>query len=399
MVTFKDIHTQFFPFLSQFDIPIQSLLQKVDLTNVSPRWKLDVQNLFYILIGIMKSLHNSISFGYFFEWFYPEHMRLVQQTLRIYPEDVEIHKALLKFCSELTNNITHRLKLDNINGFIIFKECCPIIADLLHIQENYVQNLGAPTSLSLYPEKVAQCYSLLKNTLQILVNTMTGNYVHFGVLDLYNDTCYVQISKMAFDRIFSLNMEDLPKYKTTEKMIYQFIHAFVKYHSELAFINYDLKRLLGILSMLKLGVSSETSDVIILCCNAVDELILFIVKERLKSKQKITVQQSITQFLAEGSRLLFEITEIFIRTMCYEDGDYMHAIANPLFSLTLLNKELFDRAKEPILAGEKLESARTRLFEELHALFDEVNFTLDSGDRGKFTSNFAKFRTNIKGIV
>ncbi len=397
---YQDIHTQFFPFLSQFDGPTQSLLSsKLDPVQVTPRWKLDVQSLFYILIGVAQALRTPANFSYFFEWIYPEHFRLMQQTLRLYPADLEIHNALQKFLKELTSNSAHRLKLDNINGFVIFKECCPIIADLLQIQESYASTMPDMTAMAQFPEKVATCYKMLRNTIDILVNIMVGNYVHFGLLELYNDNCFVLISQLAFRRIFAMNMEELPKYKNAERSVYRFLQEFLKYHTEMAFNNYDSKMIAAIIGLTKLGLTGESSEVVMMCSVGLDEFLLFIVKERFKSKQRPRLQTAITQFLNDSSGLLLETTETILRLVCYEEGEYMHTLANPLFSLILLNRELFDRAKEPVLASERSAAVRTRIFEELQKLFVDIKFSLDSSERNKFVINFSKFKASIRGVL
>ena len=228
---------------------------------------------------------------------------------------------------------------------------------------------------------------------------MTGNYVHFGVLELYNDNCFVVLSRMAFQRILALNMEELPKYKSAEKTVYTYIQEFLKFHSELALLNYECKTVMIIVNLTKLGLGTESSEIITSCCSALDEFLLFIVRERFKSKQKLALQQAITLFLNEATPLLLEINETLFRMACFEEGDYMYAVANPLFTLMLLNKALFEQVKGPVLESEKSASARERLFEELQKLFEGVTFSLEGGDRNKFLSNFTKFKASIRGIV
>ncbi len=399
LVICQDIQAQFFPFLSQFDGPIQSLLSsKLDPLQVTPRWKLDVQSMFYILIGIARALHTPASFSYFFEWIYPEHFRLMQQTLRLYPANLEIHNALQKFLKELTSNATQRLMLDNINGFVIFKGCCPIIADLLQVQESYAGTMPDVTAMAQFPEKTATCYKMLRNIIDILVNIMVGNYVQFGLLELYNDNCFVLLSQLTFRRIFATNMGELPKYTNAEQSVYCFLQDFLKCHTEMAFNNYDSSMIAAIIKLTKLGLTSESSEVVTMCSDGLDEFLLFIVKERLKSKQRPRLQTAITRFLNDCSGLLLETTETILHMVCYEEGKCVHTLVDPLFSLILLDRELFDRAKEPVLAGERSATVRARIFEELQKLFADVKFNLDSGERSKFVKNFYKFKATSAGF-
>eukprot|EP00826_Nyctotherus_ovalis_P003165 TRINITY_DN1063_c0_g1_i7.p1 TRINITY_DN1063_c0_g1~~TRINITY_DN1063_c0_g1_i7.p1 ORF type:complete len:408 (-),score=111.26 TRINITY_DN1063_c0_g1_i7:175-1398(-) len=399
LLTHKELHTHLLPFLMQFNGPIQTLLRDVRADQINSRWKLDVQNLFYIMIGIMKALDDAAKFGAFFDWLYPENMRLFQQVLNICPNELEVNKALLKFLKELTNNAAHRLRLDNINGFVIFKECCPIIINIVNIQKSAFASLSESSVAALYPDRVAELYKLLRNELQVVDNVVKGGYVQFGILQVYSDESFVAVSKALLEQVFSLDIKELPKYKSIETTVYLFILNFLKNHCELYFTYDNDKLKIGVLTLLKLGLESESNDVRNTSCYAIKSIITFIFNERLKVRMRVDMQHRINKLLSETSNLFLEITMIALRISCYEEIEGAYALGELIYSLIILDKGLFDKAKELVLERERYMRTKERMFEELQKLFDGVEFTLQLSDSDKFGKNFATFRANIKGII
>jgi len=394
----KDLHTHLLPFLLQFDNPIQTLLTNI-ITPLTSRWKLDVQNMFYILIGIMRALDEINKFNIFFEWFYPNTMKLFQNMLNMCPEEVKIHKALLKFMKELTNNATHRLKLDNVNGFIIFKECCPLITTIINMQKPFFATLADSSAAAIYQERVAELYKFLKYELVILTNIIRGGYVQFGILPIYNDNSFAVISKLLFEQILSFDIKELHKYKSVENAVYQYTGAFLKTHSDLYFDYEDIKLKIGILTLLKLGLETENYSLRTLCSYSLKSIIKFILDERFKARTRMDVQEKIHKLLNSALSLFLNITEIAFKTACYEEVENIYALSELVFLLIALDKGLFDNTREIILAGERLVRTRERMDEELQRLFEGVNLTSQATDLEKFTKNFIAFRSNIKGIV
>ena len=62
-------------------------------------------------------------------------------------------------------------------------------------------------------------YKIILYALEIVNNTITGNYVNFGVFTLYNDTCFVDVCKLLFQLIVTSNLEEL-KVRGKENFIF-----------------------------------------------------------------------------------------------------------------------------------------------------------------------------------
>lgn len=391
LAIYQDVHTQLFPFLTSFDFTIQKLFaQQIQID------RLDIQRLLYMLLGVARAVHSPANFTYFFEWLYPENFKAIQQLLKLLPNDPESHIALIKFLKQLTTNYNNRLRLDNLNGFIIFKECCPIVTDLLQIHANIVNNYIAQ---GVYQEKAAFCFKLLTNIIEIILNAMTGNYILFGVLEVYNDTSFIIVSRLLLQRILSINADELSKYKKAEAKVFQFVQELLKKHSEITLVNSDTKTLVLLLNLIKVGLCSENSEVITCCCSGFDDFVGFIVKERYKIKRKMQLQQVISDFLGASAEILQQIAEMLLKIACYEEGEYIYQLSHPLFSIIMLNKDLFAGAKEHLIANERLEETRLHIREELQKLIEEVEINIEAENKDKFMSKFAKFRNNIRSIL
>ena len=77
-----------------------------------------------MLRGIFKGAPNHGSFSRVFDWFYPIHFQIIENSLKNFIADEETVYLIFKFASDLLDNSHNRLKFDtwSVNGLVIFKE-------------------------------------------------------------------------------------------------------------------------------------------------------------------------------------------------------------------------------------------------------------------------------------
>lgn len=304
---------------------------------------------------------------------------------------IDVQKSVIKFLKELTSNQSHRLRLEDLSGFIIFKGCCPIISELLKTRFSILEK-EHPVN-----EQVEQEYKLLKEIIEVVNNILCGRYVHFGVLELYRDNCFIDIFKALFEILSRLNVKEVACHISLHRTIYLLMQNFYRQCSSLVFLYLSDEVIAFSFNLLKLGFESEIPDVIICCCSIIDEMIEYIQKERSKSKSRIASR--IMLILSNNAETLLHLMLMLLRITCYDEGEYIYSIFAPLYSLIMLEKKLFDEAKKALLSTEKSEIVKAKLDEELTKLVSKTEFNLDPNNKDAFLCSYTRFKTTVRTIV
>ena len=132
----EDNASNFGNYLQSFQGSIQNILSA---NEQDPKTALQIRTpllrLLFCLKGILQGLKNSKCFNIFFEWIYPDNLLIIFKGLRLFPEDSQMMSALLKFQRELVFNRVQRLRFDlnDINGFLLFKQTSRFIIDFAGI--------------------------------------------------------------------------------------------------------------------------------------------------------------------------------------------------------------------------------------------------------------------------
>ncbi len=144
---------------------------------------------FQILRGIASGLANNADFNLFFEWFYPDYFPIVSKSLNAYIDDDEVCIVIFKFLGELVNNRGSRFRLDAwcINGLIVFNESAKIAIQYLNTYDNLKSKI---VKANIYTEKL----KIIETMINILINSMNGNYLSFAVCMYFNDDTFSQIA-------------------------------------------------------------------------------------------------------------------------------------------------------------------------------------------------------------
>jgi exportin-7 len=139
-----------------------------------------VIGLFRDLRGIAAATSNRRIYGQFFEWLYPAHFPAMLACLDAWADTPEVTTPLLKFLSEFVQNKTQRLTFDSSspNGILLFRE----VSKALMTYGRHVLTMAPPAS-----DPYGRRYKGIWICFQILTRSLSGNYVNFGVFELYGD--------------------------------------------------------------------------------------------------------------------------------------------------------------------------------------------------------------------
>ncbi|KAK3002773.1 hypothetical protein RJ639_018633 [Escallonia herrerae] len=115
--------------------------------------------------------------------------------------DAEVTTPLLKFMAEFVLNKAQRLTFDSSspNGILLFRE----VSKLLVAYGSRI--LSVPNTSDIYAFK----YKGIWIALTILTRALAGNYVNFGVFELYGDRALADALDIALKMTLSVPLADI----------------------------------------------------------------------------------------------------------------------------------------------------------------------------------------------
>lgn len=136
--------------------------------------------LFRDLRGVAAATSNRRTYGQLFDWLYPTHFPVILACLEAWADVPDVTTALLKFISEFVFNKTQRLTFDSSspNGILLFRE----VSKVLKTYGSRILGMPAPSA-----DPYGQRYKGIWICMSILTRALGGNYVNFGVFELYGD--------------------------------------------------------------------------------------------------------------------------------------------------------------------------------------------------------------------
>lgn len=156
----------------------------------------------------MRGLINNKSFNLFFDWFYPQHLRLIMEsTLTAFHDDDEVTHLVIKFLGELVNNRNNRVRFDtwNINGLVVFKEAANYVIILLKQWESL-------KSKQIKQDAYREKWKYVKEICQLYQHVICGNYINFAICEYYDDEVFTELSILVMEVIVVLDREQLKQY-------------------------------------------------------------------------------------------------------------------------------------------------------------------------------------------
>nr|CAB3468588.1 unnamed protein product [Digitaria exilis] len=138
------------------------------------------------LRGIAMATNSRKTYGLLFDWLYPSRMPLLLRAITLWTDEPEVTTPLLKFMCEFVLNKAQRLTFDSAspNGILLFREVSKIIV--------------------AYGSRIL----LLPNGTDIY-RTLCGNYVNFGVFELYGDRALADALDISLKMTLSVPLSDI----------------------------------------------------------------------------------------------------------------------------------------------------------------------------------------------
>ncbi|XP_058078819.1 uncharacterized protein LOC131227118 isoform X2 [Magnolia sinica] len=348
----------------------------------------------YALIGLMRDLrgitmatNSRRTYGLLFDWLYPSHMPLLLKAISHWTDTPEVTTPLLKFMAEFVLNKAQRLTFDSSspNGILLFRE----VSKLIVAYGSRI--LLIPNNADVYTFK----YKGIWISLTILARALAGNYVNFGVFELYGDRALADALDIALKMTLSIPLADILAFRKLTRAYFAFLEVLFSTH--IVFIlNLDTSTFMHIVGSLESGLKGLDSSISSQCAAAVDCLAGFYFNNITVGEPPTSpVAMNLARHIVECPSLFPEILKTLFEIVLFEDCGNQWSLSRPMLSLILINEQIFSDLKAQILASQPADQ-RPRLSLCFDKLMADVTRSLDSKNRDKFTQNLTIFRHEFR---
>ncbi|XP_023537152.1 exportin-7-like isoform X1 [Cucurbita pepo subsp. pepo] len=348
----------------------------------------------YALIGLMRDLrgiamatNSRRTYGLLFDWLYPAHMLLFLKGISQWTDTPEVTTPLLKFMAEFVLNKAQRLTFDSSspNGILLFRE----VSKLIVAYGSRI--LSLPNPADIYAFK----YKGIWISLTILTRALAGNYVNFGVFEVYGDRALSDALDIALKMTLSIPLADILAFRKLTRAYFAFLE--VLFSSHIVFIlNLDTSTFMHIAGSLESGLKGLDTNISSQCASAVDNLAAFYFKNiTMGEAPSSPAAINLSRHIADCPTLFPEILKTLFEIVLFEDCGNQWGLSRPMLSLILISEQMFADLKTQIMASQAVDQ-HPRLSLCFEKLMKDVTRSLDSKNRDKFTQNLTVFRHEFR---
>eukprot|EP00934_Nitzschia_sp_Nitz4_P008361 Nitzschia sp. Nitz4//scaffold85_size83877//26190//29710//NITZ4_005223-RA/size83877-augustus-gene-0.148-mRNA-1//1//CDS//3329559119//8351//frame0 len=378
----------------QFLEPMITTLGK--LSSLSPQ---DLRNencrrpligVFRDLRGVTSSLHNRKTFGQLFEVLHPTHFPLFAKVADVWYDQTDVIISLLRFLQEFCHNKANRVNFDQSspNGILLFRYTSEVVCAFGR------RLLATPQPSPGDPEIYKKRYKGLALSLHVLNSALGGNYVCFGVFELYNDKALENALEVSLQMVLSVPIDDVNAYPKLSKAYYSFVEILFRSHRETVF-QLDTNIFMQIMTTVHDGLQSSDATISSFCANSVDHLTTYYFNNQ--GKDKVGMRH-LNKHLAAHPNLFSSLTATLFNLLLFGPPQNHWAITRPMLSLMLASESSFRAYQDHLLSTQSPEN-QVKLNETLNKLLADVSRSLDSANRDKFTQKLTAFRVTARAFL
>ena len=346
--------------------------------------------IFRDLRGITSSLHNRKTYSALFDILHPNHLPLLSRVADVWYDQTDVIISLLRFLNEFCHNKANRVNFDQSspNGILLFR----CTSDVVCAYGSRL--LSMPQLSSNDPEIYKKRYKGLGLALSVLNSALGGNYVCFGVFELYQDRALENALSVALRMALSIPLDDVGAYPKLSKAYYSFIEILFRNHRRTA-LALETNVFMQIMSSVHDGLQSSDPAISAFCANTIDHMASYYFTNQGKDKPEM---QHLTKHLTAQPNLFSSLTATLFNLLLYGPPQNHWAVMRPMLSLMLASESSFTQYKEHLLSTQSPEN-QVKLEEALNQLLSDVNRSLDNANRDRFTQKLTAFRVSARSFL
>ncbi|GMI06261.1 hypothetical protein TrVE_jg13515 [Triparma verrucosa] len=358
----------------------------------SPQVRTPLIGVLRDLRGIASSLHNRRTYLMLFERLFPEHFPLLTRISEVWYDDPGVTTSLLKFMYEFVYNKANRVNFEQSspNGILLFRTTSDVICA-------YGKNSIAFHSQNTVPETEVykQKYKGFALSLDVLVAALSGNYVCFGVFQLYNDPALDRALEVALQMILSISLDDVMAYPKLSKSYFSFLEILFRSHIQVV-LALTTPTLMSLLNAVHEGLQSSDAPLSSICATSVDHLSTYYYTNQNKENKPEVAQ--LKQHLAAEPNLFAGLTATLFNLLLFGSASNHWAVMRPMLSLMLASERSFTQYKDQLMSTQS-PANQSALNEAFDKLLADVSRNLESQNRDRFTQRLTAFRVTTRSFL
>lgn len=376
----------------EFMIPFGTMFRQVNAEMSSPsqsnilQIKQVILGLARDLRGLLQTCANKPAYVLFFEWFFPEYIPTFYRGLEMFADEPRVSVPILKFISDFVFNKNTRLNfgVSSAHGILLFREASKFIAEY----GQRVLALQVPHADQIYLMK----YKGITVIYRILLHVLSGEYINFGVFQLYGDSALDVAFETFFKLVLSTPYADLMAYTKLSKAYYALLVLMTRDHMR-SISRLDAQSFTYVSGTVLEGLRSPESALATQSCSTLDSIITFAVTGRLKARPDAEAL-AVFDLINASMDLYAQMLRDLLGTIVFEECKHQWSVSRPLLGLVIVLPSVFMEEQQRIISMQP--AFKQGLFSEAFAaLMDGVGDTLTAKNRDMFTQNLAVFRRDI----
>lgn len=346
--------------------------------------------LFRDLRGVASSLHNRRTYSMLFDILHPQHLPLLAKVADTWHDQPDVIISLLRFMQEFCHNKANRVNFDqsSANGILLFRTTSDVVCAYGR------RLLATPPPTGGEMEMYKKRYKGIGIALNVLNSALGGNYVCFGVFSLYNDPALDNALDVALKMVLSIPLDDVMAYPKLSKAYYAFVEIIFRSHKRTV-MALETSVFMQLLNAIHEGLQASDATLSSLCANTIDHIATFYFANNGKDKPEI---HSMNKHLTAQPTLFTSLTATLFNLLLFGSPQNHWAVMRPMLSLMLASENSFTSYKEHLLSTQTPEN-QALLNEAFAKLLSDVNRSLDSANRDRFTQKLTAFRVASRGFL
>jgi exportin-7 len=239
-------------------------------------------------------------------------------------------------------------------------------------------------------------------SVQTLTRVLSGNYVNFGVFELYGDNALKDALHVAISVCLTIPLDEILTYRKVSKAYFAFLEVLCHSHLQ-TLAKCDDAVFTQIVKSLEAGLRSLDVSISSQCAAAIDVLAATYFKVTTPqddmgasiNSPTQTASQSLVQRINNHPTLFPELLRTLFDIVLFEDCANQWSLSRPMLSLILVNENNYGELKNRIMQTMP-PAKRAGMEPSFEKLMHEVTRSLVSRNRDRFTQNLTVFRHEAK---
>eukprot|EP01006_Ploeotia_vitrea_P001390 TRINITY_DN104733_c0_g1_i1.p1 TRINITY_DN104733_c0_g1~~TRINITY_DN104733_c0_g1_i1.p1 ORF type:complete len:705 (+),score=416.64 TRINITY_DN104733_c0_g1_i1:264-2117(+) len=390
---FADSNVEHFDtFMSAFENTALQIARLNDQRS-DPRVRLTFIGLCRDLQGVLQGAVSSKAYAKFFEWIYPRVLSVFVLMLETFFDDPKVTTAILSFMIELVHDRRHRIEFPQscAHGYQLFREAMKVVATY----GNRMLQLTDPVE-DLYSERLKG----ISLCMDLLTKSMNGQYVNFGVFEMYNDQCLVSALNTMIKLILSVKQSEMLSYTDVSLTYFAFLRVLFEHHMKIV-VKLDSRVFLPLVTSLIAGVQNFNREQSGVATEAIDNVFSWRILQGTMVERDDASKTNVNRFdqhMKQSRGMPAQLFETLFNLLLFGSIDHHWVYSRALLSVMLFDRSAFSNFQQRLLQKQPQE-VHERLLKAFNALQKDIKANVTMTNRDNFCRNMTQFMNTVHKFI